>query len=94
MVDKKNILHSKLDKKYRELKRRITSALYMLKEAKRKEWDQWTRLDRETFYAIKAKDIQTRKELLKDMHRNAREMKELIWYANHRECCSNSKVLC
>ena len=83
----KNTLHSELDKQYRDLKRRITSALYMLNDAKRKEWDIWSRYDRDEFYRIKASDIITKKEILKLMHRQAKEMKILIWKANHRELC-------
>lgn len=83
----KNLLHSELDKQYRELKRRITSALYMLEDAKREEWDIWSRYDKDEFYRIKASDIRTKKEILKVMHKQAKEMKMLIWQSNRRECC-------
>ena len=78
----KNILHSKLNEEYKDLKKKITSALYMLKDAKKNEWDEWSQYDKEAFYRIKSSDIRTKKEILKIMHKQAKEMKMLIWSAN------------
>ena len=83
----KNKAHSKYDKKYRELKRKITSAQYMLEHAKRESWDPYSETDRDQFYKIKREDIKERKEELNRLHDECRTIKAAIYVANHKKFC-------
>ena len=78
----KNKTQSELHKKYIELKRKITSAQYMLDEEKNHYWDRWCFNDERTFNKIKAQNIRLMRLELKCLHRESKILKMKLVQAN------------
>lgn len=79
---KKNKLHSDLSKQYRDVKRKVTSELYMLKHIKEQDWDPFSFYDKERFSYVKGREIMDQKFLLKTLHERCRQLKAQIVQAN------------
>ena len=78
----KNIKQSELHKKYIELKRKITSAQYMLEFEKHTYWDRWCLNDEKTFNKVKARTIKEMRLELKCMHLECKILKMKMVQAN------------
>lgn len=87
----KNKTQSELHKKYIELKRKITSAQYMLDFEKRQYWDIWCFNDERTFEKVKAQTIKEMRLDLKCMHRESKILKMKIVRAN--QAYQNDRLL-
>lgn len=78
----KNKLHSDLSRQYRDVKRKVTSELYMLEYIKDQEWDPFCHLDEDRFYYAKGQETKDQKFLLKTLHERCRQLKVQIVQAN------------
>lgn len=78
----KNKTQSELHKKYIALKRKITSAQYMLDYEKSQYWDMWCFNDERTFNKVKAQTIREKRLELKCMHKESKILKMKIVQAN------------
>lgn len=86
----KNVEQSKLHKKYIELKRKVTSAQYMLDHEKSQYWDMWCHVDEDTFNKYKAQTIREMRLELKSLHKKCKLLKMKIIQANQdyqRDLC-------